>query len=187
MAPQVTGRLSRRREKLLWPAGPSFSFIVGTPLGQKCGCPDDVSGPHCHTRGMCPRLHTHTRAQPACSPTSMRGSCAGLTGQAGGEKPGHGKDCSFPACSVPTSPPPALPVPAQPRTCSLVLTHTIRLLARPRFICGPSWKVACFPAGGIALFERGFLQWAEGPYLSEYLLPPLLLAQKSPGGPPKCT
>lgn len=65
---------------------------------------------------------------------------------------------------------PALPAPgaaslAQPRICSLVLTHTVFLLARPQLIFGTSWEVLCFPAGGNAWFERGLLQHRQSPCL----------------------
>lgn len=38
------------------------------PFSQEHGCPDDASGPHCHSWGVCPGL-TWAHAQPACFPT----------------------------------------------------------------------------------------------------------------------
>lgn len=77
--------------------------------------------------------------------------------------PGHGKDHSFlPDLFLPLLPCFACPGAstwAQP----IILTHTICPVARPRFIFGTFWKVSLFPAGRNAWFERGLLQWREGP------------------------
>lgn len=124
---------------------------------------------HTAVHGACAQASTHTHAQPACSPKSPRGFCPGSAGQAEGEEPRPGKDCSSPALELP------------PRLShSLLLTHTIRLLARPLFIDGASWKVSCFPAGGTAWWERALLQEREGLFLPALSLPLSLVATPRP-------
>lgn len=78
------------------------------------------------------------------------------------------------------SPSPPLPGSVNPglATRSLVLTHTVCLLARPRSLCGTSWKVTCFPSGGNARFERGLHAWSAS-FLPSSGLPSVLEASQN--------
>lgn len=170
-----------RGEKLPRLEGSSCSPTVGTSLGQKYGHPDDLSGPH---GGHVP-TPAHIRMRSQHAPLTPRAAPVLIyrSGRRGGARTrGHEKDTSFPAWSVPTSPP--LQRVRGPAThFSFILTHTLRLLARPPAIFGTSCKMSCFPAGGNAWFERDLFQRREGSCLPGG--PPFFFrAPRCPGGPP---
>lgn len=92
------------REKLPWLAGSSCSLIVGTPLGQKYGHPDDLSGPYYWHVPTPAHILMHSQHAP---PTPLVAPVLDL--QVGQE--GRSQDLGRTTASLPDLSPPLLPSP----------------------------------------------------------------------------